>query len=152
MASINVLAGQATLTINNNTFTGFADNDIITVTFPNELLTIDTGKNGNSIFAQNTSGFQGEISFRLLLNCPDDKFMNSILIAQNTNFSGFSLMSGQIVLPTGDGQGNVINKIYNLSGGAIMNQPEGKSNVKGETEQAVTVYKLRFSNVVITIS
>ena len=46
----------------------------------------------------------------------------------------------------GDGQGNVINDVYELAGGVISKIPGGKENTDGDVTQAESVYKVKFAN------
>ena len=145
MASVT-LSGADTFSINNHVFADFADDNVVELTFPNEIATVKTGKNGNSIYGLNETGKQAEVKIRLLRGSADDKFMNQLLAIQQANFSAFPLMYGQFTKKLGDGQGNITSDIYVVSGGVFMKQVEGKTNTSGETEQSVAIYMLRFSN------
>ena len=140
------LSGNDTVLLGNRVFTDVADGDYFTFTFPNELAAVKTGKNGNSIFALNATGKQAEATLRLIRRSSDDKFMDALLQQQLNDFAGFSLLLGVFVKRAGDGQGNVTNDTYRMAGGMFSHQVDAKSNAEGDTDQSVSVYRLRFTN------
>lgn len=140
------MTGNDTVMINNNIFTQLGDGNIAELTFPNDIAAIKTGKNGNSIYALNESGKVCEVKLRVLRAGKDDAFLNNLLTQQQQNFAGFPLMIGQFIKKIGDGKGNITKDTYNLFGGIFLKQVEAKTNVEGETDQALAVYMLKFSN------
>jgi len=140
------LSGADTLTLNNRVFSDFADATYAELTFPNDIASVKTGKNGNSIYGFNESGKQCELKLRLVRASGDDKFLNGLLAAQQNNFAGTTLMIGQFVKSIGDGQGNITSDTYVMSGGVFTKQVEGKSNAEGDTDQSVAMYTIKFSN------
>lgn len=140
------MSGSDTAIINNRVLADFADANCIELTFPTDIATVKTGKNGNSIYGLNETGKQAEVKLRLLRGSADDKFMNNLLSQQQANFAAFPLMIGQFIKKIGDGAGNITSDTYIMSGGVFMKQIEGKTNVDGEVEQSVAIYSLRFSN------
>lgn len=145
MSSVS-LTGQDTININNRVFADLADGNCIELTFPNEVASVKTGKNGNSLYAFNASGKQCEVKIRTIRGSADDKFMNNLFIQQNANFAGFVLMYGQFIKKVGDGKGNISSDTYVMSGGIFTKGIEGKSNVDGDVDQSVSVWTLKFSN------
>jgi hypothetical protein len=145
MATV-ALSGADTITINNRILADLADGDIAVLTFPNEIAQVKTGKNGNSIYGLNESGKQSELVLRLIRGSADDKFMNGLLVNQQSNFAGFALMIGELVKKIGKGDGTISSDIYILSGGVFTKQVEAKVNVEGDTDQSVSVYTMKFSN------
>jgi hypothetical protein len=140
------MSGNDTFTLNNRVFNDLADGNCVELTFPNDIANVKTGKNGNSIYGLNTTGFQCEVKVRLVRGSSDDKFLNSLLVAQNSNFAGFPLMIGNFVKKLGDGSGNITSDTYVMSGGVFTKQVEGKNNVEGDTEQSISMYSMKFSN------
>jgi hypothetical protein len=140
------LSGNDSVTINNRLFADFADGDSVAVTFPTDIMNLKTGKNGNSLYAMNASGRQADVSLRLVRGSADDKFLNELLSQQQESPETFVLMIAQLTKKIGDGQGNLTNDTYILSGGVFSKQVEVKSNVEGDIEQSVSVYNLKFSN------
>ena len=144
--AVNSLTGADTVQINDRVFADFGDGDIVTITYPNELVTVKTGKNGNSIYAFNETGKQVDVEIRVLRSSPDDKFLNSIKIGMERDFAAFSLLTGEFVKRVGDGDGNVSREIYTLSGGVFSQSVDTKSNVEGDTDQSISLYRLKFTN------
>lgn len=139
------LTGSDTIMINNRIFSDLATGNCVELTFPNEIASVKTGKNGNSIYGLNEMGKQCELKIHLIRGASDDKFMNSLLSQQQANFAGFPLMIGQFIKKLGDGQGNILNDTYIMSGGIFTKQVEAKTNVEGDSEQSVAMYTLKFS-------
>ena len=151
MATV-ALSGSDTISINNRVFADLADGDAVMLTFPNDIATVKTGKNGNTIYGLNETGRQAEAKIRLVRGSADDKFMNGLLAQQRANFAGFVLMFGQFIKKIGDGQGNIGSDTYVMSGGVHTHPVDAKMNVEGDTEQSVSVYTLRFGNAVRVIT
>lgn len=145
MSSV-ALTGSDTITINNRPLADFADGNVAELTFPNDIASLKTGKDGNSIYGFNASGKQAELKVRVIRGSSDDKFLNNLLSQQQANFAGFVLMIGNFIKKIGDGQGNIGSDTYLMSGGVFTKIPEAKSNVEGESEQSVTIYTIKFSN------
>ncbi len=146
------MTGDDTLKINNRILADLADGEVATLTFPNDIAGVKTGKNGNSLFALNETGRQCETKIRIIRGSADDKFLNALMASQRNNFAGFILMIGEFVKRVGDGQGNIANDTYVMSGGIFVKNVEAKSQVEGDTEQSVAIYSLKFSNAPRTIA
>lgn len=140
------MSGNDTINLNNRILTGLADDNVVELTFPNEIANVKTGKNGNSIYGLNETGKQCEVKIRVIRASSDDKFLNSLLTLQNANFAGFPLMIGEFIKKVGDGTGKITSDIYVMSGGVFTKFVEGKSNVAGDTEQSVSIYMIKFTN------
>jgi hypothetical protein len=140
------LTGKDTQKINGRILNDFADGDCASLTFPNDLSVIKTGKNGNSIYAFNYSGNQCDVTMRILRGTPDDKFLNNLLATLKNDPAGFTLMTGEFTKNIGDGAGGITQDTYIMSGGTFKKQTEVKENAEGDTEQAVAIYNLIFSN------
>lgn len=140
------LSGQDVVIINDRQLADLADADAVMVTFPNDIASVKTGKNGNSIYGLNESGKQCEVKIRVIRGSSDDKFLNNLIAQQQSNFAGTVLNFGRFIKKIGDGQGNVSLDTYVLSGGLFTKIPEAKMNVEGNTDQSVTEYTLKFTN------
>lgn len=140
------LTGNDTLKLRDRVFADFADADYASLTFPNDIAALKTGKDGNTIYALNETGRQAELVIRVLLGSSDDKFLQNILAEQRNDFSRFVLLEGELVKRVGDGQGNITNVTYLLTGGVFTKNVEVKSNAEGDTEQSVSVYTIAFGN------
>jgi len=140
------LSGSDTITLNNHIFADLADGNCVDLTFPNEIASVKTGKNGNSIYGFNESGKQCDVKMRIIRGSDDDKFLNGLLAQQQLNFAGTVLLIGQFIKKIGDGAGNITSDTYVMSGGVFVKQIEGKTNVEGDVEQSIAMYSIRFSN------
>ena len=146
------LAGDDSVIINSRIFKDLGDDNVAELTFPNPISAVKTGKNGNSVYAYNSSGKQCDFKIKVLRGSADDKFLNNLLTQQLANFSSFILMNGEFIKQIGDGKGSVANDTYILSGGVFEKIPEAKSNVSGDTNQAMTDYVIKFTNAPRAIS
>jgi len=140
------LSGNDSTIIDNIPLTDLADGDCTSLTFPNDIASLKTGKNGNSVYSLNESGNQAEMKVRVLRGSSDDKRLNAKMVQQQANFAGTVLMQGEFVKKLGDGLGNVTSDTYITSGGIFTKRVEAKTNTDGDTEQSVAIYTIKFSN------
>ena len=145
------LTGNDTVIINGRILNDFADGDVAKIEYPNEIMTVKRGKNGNSMFALNAPGEILDCEIKLIRGGADDQFLNDLLTEMKQNPPAFVLLSGEFVKNVGDGAGNIGQEIYNLNGGVFKKNPAVKENVEGETEQATVTYTLVFSDGTRTI-
>lgn len=139
------LSGSDSVTINNRIFSGFGTGEYGTLSFPNKIANVKTGKNNNSIYAYNATGQNFEFVLKLIRGCADDIYLNGLLAGQQSNFAGTVLMIGEFVKQIGDGQGNVTNDTYLISGMVFDENVGAKSSAEGDTEQSEVVYHFRGS-------
>lgn len=139
------LSGQDTININGTILTDQADGNVVELTFPGEIMKVKTGKNGNTIYAQDFSGRNAEAKIRVIRGSNDDQFLNNLLINQDNNAPSAVLVQGEFIKKIGDGQGNVTNDTYIISNGVFTKMVEAKDNAEGDTEQSVAIYTLKFS-------
>lgn len=145
---IYVITGNDTLTINNQILNDFADGDVSTFQFETDRVNVKTGKNGNTIFAQNQVGKNCKAVLRVMLGSSDDATLQGYLTASDQDFTSTVLLTGQFVKNLGDGSGNLVRDVYTLAGGIMTRYVDGKTNVEGETTQGVAVYNLVFASAV----
>lgn len=145
MAAV-ALTGNDTVNVNGRILTDLADASCVEMTFPNDIANVKIGKNGNAIYALNTTGQMSEVKFRIIRGSPDDQYLNGLLNAQQSDFAGTVLIFGQFIKKVGDGKGNITSDTYNTSGGIFVKIPEAKMSVEGETDQSVSIYTVRFAN------
>ncbi len=145
------LTGNDTLIINGFNLIDLADGDNSTLTHPNELMTVKTGKNGNTLYAYNGSGNQGELTVRLVRGSASDRFMNSLMKQMKLDPALFTLLRGTFIKRTGNGFGLITNDTYVLVGGVFSKQVDVKSNAEGDTEQSVSVYTIKWGAVLRAI-
>ena len=140
------LTGKDVIIINGRSLNDFADGDTCKLDYPNDLSVIKTGKNGNSIYAFQYSGLQCTMELRVLLGSSDDAFLNALLTTFINNPPAFVLMTGEFIKNIGDGTGNVSPTSYVLSGGTFKKNVAAVENADGNTDQAIAVYMLQFTN------
>lgn len=144
-----VLTGNDTTTIKSSTeeriLADFAGAEPVVVTFENDLATIETGKNSNSIIAPNRMGDVATATISLLIGSDDDKFLQSEISNYRRDSASYSLLTAKFIKRVGDGAGNISKKVIDLKGGLINKKPDFKENVQGDATQGVVVYTLKFS-------
>ena len=140
------LTGADTLVIGGRVIANVADGDYASITYPNDLVNVKTGKGGNSIYAFNNTGMQVDVTIRLIRSAPDDVFLNDLLQKMKQDFAAFVLLGAYMVKRVGNGLGGISSDTYILSGGVFVKQVEGKSNAEGDTDQSVSIYHLKFTN------
>ena len=145
MGSSYALTGQDVIILNDIPLKDFADGDIGSLEISNDLFSMQTGKNGNTIFAYDESGKNATLTVRVLMSSNDDKRLNG-LVPKTEGFASTILMNGSVVKMVGDGAGNISYNTYLLQGGLIQRNPNVTSNVNGETNQAVVEYVIQFAN------
>lgn len=145
MAGI-ALSGNDTVNISGRVLADLADGNCAELKFPNEIANVKIGKNGNAIYGLNTTGQQSELTLRILRASSDDQYLMGLLNAQQLNFAGTVLATGQLIKKIGDGQGNITSDTYIMEGGVFTKIPEAKTNVEGDTEQSVSIYMIKFAN------
>lgn len=142
--SIFSLTGDDSIIINDIPLNDFADGDIGSLSLPNNIFDMQTGKNGNTIFALDESGNNATLTVRVLMSSNDDKRLNG-MIPKSKGFAQSVLATGSVVKQVGDGQGNVSYNTYLLAGGMVQKKPDVKSNVNGDAQQAVVEYVIQFA-------
>ena len=138
------LVGDDTLVINDRpVHLEFAEGDTAVIDFPNDLVTISTGKNKNTIYAKNESGSNFDLTFSVMRGGKVDRFLNGLQVQQDEDFAGFILMTGAFTKRLGDGQGNITYDTYLLQGMVFVKPVPAKGNISGDTEQGKATYTLR---------
>lgn len=140
------LSGQDTIVINSRVLQDLVDQNVGALSFANDVMALKTGKNGNSLYALNTTGYQADLVLRVVRGSDDDKFLLGLYNQQQNNFPAFVLMAGSFVKQLGDGAGNITYDTYTCIGGMFKKAQAVTSNPEGNTEQSVTVYEMKFSN------
>ena len=129
-----------------------ADGDTVTIEFPDDLVSMVTGKNQNTIYALNESGNNFEVNFSILRGGAIDKYLNGLLVKQQQDFVSTVLLTGSFTKRLGDGYGKVSYDTYTLRGMVFTKKPSTKGNVSGDTEQGKVQYTLRGALAVRGIS
>lgn len=144
------LTGADQVILNDIPVKDFANGDIGTLEVPNDLFTMTTGKDGNTIFALNEAGNNATLTLRLMISSLDDKRLNG-LIPKSGDFASTILVNGSVIKAVGDGKGNLSSNVFMLQGGMIQRIPATKINVDGDTDQAIVEYVIPFANVTRSI-
>lgn len=140
------LSGNDTIMIAGRTLSSFADGDVAKLSFPNDLVNMVVGKNGNAIYNLNATGQQADFEVRVLRGSADDRFLNALLLVMINDLPSFVVMPGYFVKRIGNGLGGVRRDTYLLAGGVFVRNVDASENVAGATEPAVSVYRLKFAN------
>ncbi len=148
---IKNIVGSDTFIIYDRVINDFADGDVSTVTFNNDMVGVKTGKNGNTIYALNETGRNATATLRIMIGSSDDIFLQSKIAAMLKDFSETQLADGQLVKNVGDGAGNITRDVYTFSGGVITRQVDGKTNLEGDTVQGVAIYNITFAQAARSI-
>ena len=127
-------------------FADLADGDVAVLDFPNNLVEAKTGKNGNTIYAFNSTGVVATATIRVLRGSADDKYLNAELNRFKLDPPAYTLIDGEFVKRVGDGIGNVTNDVYSLDGGIVQKMPNMKENVEGDIEQGIAIWQVIFAN------
>lgn len=138
-------SGNDALVIDDRPLEDLGDGDAVLCEFPNDTMNVKTGKNGNTIYAQNKTGENLDVTLRVIRGSPDDKWLNGKLSQQRVSPTSFVPMSGEFAKQIGDGVGGVSQDTLILAGGVFLKNVGGKTNVEGDTEQSVAIYKMRFA-------
>jgi hypothetical protein len=149
---VTSITGKDTIIIDGRILNDLAVGDCAALTFPNDLIQLKTGKNGNTLYGFNHSGRQCQLILRVVRGSGDDRFLNKRLSMFKNAPAAFTLMTGQMTKNVGDGRGNVSSDTYTLSGGAFKKETQAKENADGEIEQSESIYELTFSNAPRSIS
>ncbi len=150
--AIESLAGNDSLILDGELILDGADNDCITLEFPNDVAIITRGKNGNSLFTKNEQGKIANITLRVILNGDTDKYLINKLSQYSNDPTSFSLITGTFTKRTGDGKGNLTKKVFDLSGGVVVRNAGTVESTVGNVEAIVSVWNLSFSNCDVSIN
>lgn len=139
------LTGNDTLILNERVIKDMADGSIVEIAYQNERVGITTGKNDNTIYAENRTGSNAVLTLRVIRGSADDRWLNGLSIQQNRDLPSFVLLRGAFTKRVGNGFGEISYDNYVLIGGVFQNYPDTQENLQGETEQGSTVYTIIFS-------
>jgi hypothetical protein len=139
------LLGNDAITVAGRLLTDFGSGEVGKVTYPTELATVKTGKNGNTIYVQNASGFQASLDIKVIRGSGDDKYLNTILKNYREEPVKFVLKDATITKLIGSGTGVVTSDTYQMTGGIPTKQVEVAINTEGDVEQAICTYTFVFS-------
>ena len=139
------LTGNDTVILNDRVIKDMADGSIVEIAYQNDRVGITTGKNDNTVYAENRTGSNAVLTLRVIRGSADDRWLNGLSILQNKDFPTFKLMNGSFTKRIGDGYGSLSYDNYVLIGGVFQRYPDAQENLQGETEQGSTVYTIIFA-------
>ncbi len=135
-----------TLYLYSRPFKDFADGDSLLFTYPSEIMSMKTGKEGNTTYTENRTGDNLDLILRLIIGSNDDLFLAAKLKSQKADFPGFALAEGRISKRIGDDLGGIIFMIYDLKGGAFKKDVNGLFSSEGNVDSSVSTYELSFAS------
>ena len=139
------LLGSDTIKIGDRILSDFGLGEVAKISYATELATVKTGKNGNTIFVQNASGFQASMEVKVIRGSADDKALQTFLTSYRSNPTAYSVQNAELVKKIGDGLGVVSSDTYVLTGGIPTKQVEVVVNTEGDSEQGISVYTWVFA-------
>lgn len=145
------VTGDDTIQVAGRTLTAFGNADNSMLTFDGDIAKVAKGKNGNAIFAKDTTGEIAKLVLRILRGTDDDIFLNGLRSQQQGDFPSFVLLSGYFVKRVGDGKSNVANDAYYLADGIFTKNIDVKENLAGDTDQALSIYNISFASAARSI-
>ena len=126
--------------------TDLADGTVAELTAPNELSTITTGYNGNSLGSHNEPGRQRELTIRLVKGSSDDKRLNKNYNLWKDRSDTFIPLTGYFTKLVKNSAGANTLDTVECYFGLPTGQPTQSSVMDGNTEQVVSIYTIRFGN------
>jgi hypothetical protein len=145
------LIGNDTLVINGRSLLNFAGPLSAKFEFPDDVTTVQLGKNGNAVIALKNSGKRMNGEVNLLIGSDDDQYFNALLSAYLADPPSFALMPITFTKRSGDGQQNVTNITYIGTGGIFMKIPMVQDQAEGESEQGTTKWMFAWPQVIRAI-
>lgn len=124
----------------------FADGTVAELSAPNELSTMTTGYNGNSLGSHNEPGRQRELSLRLVKGSNDDKRLNKAYNMWKNRDMRFRPLKMSFTKNVAHSDGSVTVDTVECFFGLPTGQPSQMQDTAGNTEQVVSIYSIRFGN------
>lgn len=143
--AIDTLVGRDTIILDGREMTDVGYGDVVSVEMPNSFVTLETGKDGNTVFVFQESGRQINVKLRVLVGRDDDQWLNAKFETMKNDFIHHSLFTMSLAKQVGDGNGGVITTRWQLEGGVFTTPPSTKYNVSGDGEQAIQEYSFAFA-------
>jgi hypothetical protein len=143
--AIDTLVGTDTIILDGRAITDVGYGDVVTIEEPNQYTSMESGKDGNTVFIFQEAGRQFNVKIRVLVGREDDQWLNTKLEQMKNDFVHHVLFTMTLAKQVGDGQGGVITTRWNLEGGVFTAAPSVKYNVSGDGEQAIQEYSFGFA-------
>lgn len=126
--------------------TDFATGNVAELSAPNELSSISTGYNGNSLGAHNEPGRQRELTLQIVKAGNDDKRFNKNYNMWKNRDLRFKPLKMTFTKNVAHSDGSVTNDTVTCYFGLPSGQPTQAMNTEGDTAQVVSEYMIRFGN------
>lgn len=143
--AIYALTGNDSLILNDRVIKELSDGSTIEISYQNDRIGMSTGKNNNTVIAENRQGLNASLTLRVVRGGADDRWLNGLSIQQDKDLPTFNLINGSFTKRIGNGQGSVKYDNYVLLGGAFNRFPDVQENLVGDTEQGTVVYTIMFA-------
>jgi hypothetical protein len=143
--AIYALTGNDSLILNDRVIKELSDGSTIEVSYQNDRIGMSTGKNNNTVIAENRQGLNASLTLRVVRGGADDRWLNGLSIQQDKDLPSFNLINGSFTKRIGNGQGSVKYDNYTLLGGVFNRFPDVQENLVGDTEQGTVVYTIMFA-------
>lgn len=143
--AIYALTGNDSLILNDRVIKELSDSSTIEISYQNDRIGMSTGKNNNTVIAENRQGLNATLTLRVVRGGADDRWLNGLSIQQDKDLPSFNLINGSFTKRIGNGQGSVKYDNYVLLGGAFNRFPDVQENLVGDTEQGTVVYTIMFA-------
>ena len=124
----------------------FADGTVAELSAPNELSSMTTGYNGNSLGAHNEPGRQRELTIRIVKGSEDDKRFNTNYNLWKNRDIRFKPFNMTFTKNVAHNDGSITNDKVTCFFGLPTGQPTQMSDMAGNTEQVVSIYTIRFGS------
>lgn len=124
----------------------FAAGAVAELSAPNDLSSMATGYNGNSLGAHNEPGRQRELSLRLVKGSSDDKRFNKNYNLWKDRSIRFKPLKMSFTKNVAHEDGSITKDTVDCFFGLPSGQPTQVSNTEGDTEQVISVYMIKFGN------
>lgn len=124
----------------------FAEGTVAELSAPNELSSMTTGYNGNSLAAHNEPGRQCELTIRLVKGSKDDKRFNEFYTMWKNRDLRFRPITMTFTKYVAHSDGSMTNDKVSCYAGFPAGQPVQSTDTAGNIEQVVSVYMIRFGD------
>jgi hypothetical protein len=151
-APVIALTGKDTIAIDEIPFVNFGPGDVFTGEFPNNVSTVEIGKNGNIAAALNANGQTFEVVLRVLRGSPEDIYLTQREAEYLNDPPSFETYTGNFVKRIGDGSGAVQGDNYAAIFGLPKKLPMVKENTAGDITQAIAEHYITFGSAIRFIS
>ena len=145
------LTGSDTIAIDGLPMVNFGPGDVMTGEFPNDVTSVEIGKNGNVVAALNANGQKFEVVLKPLRGSPEDVYLTSREASYLQDPASFVTYTGNFVKRLGNGAGAVAQDSYIANFGLPKKLVGMKENVGGDVSQAVAEHYITFGQAIRAI-